>query len=1320
MKTVGWHRWLTALWVLTSLTDLAAGQVTPSTHFDHFGVEDGLSDSVVWNMAQDGRGFLWIGTPDGLNRYDGHGFKIYRHDPEDPASLPHNGISALYADRRGEIWVATVGSGFHRFDHEKDRFLTFQNQSAGRGLSVSVFLEDRDGYLWLGGSGGLHRLENLDRLRDTGAEGEVALVPQDLDIAIGSDAEIYVRRLYEDRSGTLWIGSDHGLIRLDRQTQEPQQWRHNPEDVTSLTDDEVLAITEDATGRIWAATEKGLNRIDVESGKITRFLHDPERPESLANDWVYSLLFDRYGKLWVGTQDGLDRWDADSGSFEHYRHDDADPHSLANSTARVLLEDHSGLLWVGTFLGVSKHDPRRLRFGTYRQHPGREPTFSSRSLHSIHEDRSGVLWLGTSDGGIDRFDRRESSIEHFHSDTEDPATLPNPIIRALAEDQSGALWIGTFGGLTRFDVDRRELETFHHDPEDSESLIDDRIVRLFVDRDDRLWIGSRGGLCRFEAETGRFTSYPRNNDFPDNPGDETFYAIDQTRDGTLWFGGDGDGIFLLPAEEPEAFSRYPADPRVAASLSSASTFYEARDGILWIGTFTGGLVGLDRSRDDFVHYLIRDGLPSDTIQAIEEDDEGRLWVGTNNGLSRFDPATKSFRNYDVEDGLQGNGFSVNCSSTSSTGEMIFCGSRGLNIFNPREIEDDPHPPRLEITELLLFNEPVPWATKSSPAARDHRGSGIRELVLTHRDYVFGFELAALHFASPGKNRYLYRLDGFDSDWMEADARRPLAQYSNLPAGNYFFRAKASNKDGTWNKAETSLRIKILPPPWRTWWAMALYVLTLAAAGAAYFRSHRRKIQRERVINQQLRALDRLKDEFLAKTSHELRTPLYGMTGLAESLLDGVRGEVSGEMRTDLSMIAASGRRLSHLVNDILDFSKLRHKSLELDLRPVDLHSLTEVVLTLSRPLVGSKDLTLENQVDADLPPAQADENRLQQILYNLVGNAVKFTESGTVTVAASVADGRLEIRVTDTGIGIPADQHELIFQAFEQADASVARVFGGTGLGLAVSRQLVELHGGEIGLRSSVGEGSTFYFDLPIADSEPQTETRIVAPKPVTPPMEPMEIPQEESTLRTRSESKEGAVRILVVDDEPVNRQVLRNYLSSEAFDLTTASSGDEALRLLEQQAFDLVLLDVMMPRVSGYEVCRALREDHSLEDLPVLFLTAKNQSADVVAGLSLGANDFLTKPISKSELLARVRPHLDLLHVHRNLEDLVDDKMSHIKVLEGMLPICASCKKIRDEEGAWNELETFIDNHSEAHFSHGICPDCARNFYRGLREQTS
>ncbi|MEM7586415.1 MAG: ATP-binding protein, partial [Acidobacteriota bacterium] len=705
-----------------------------------------------------------------------------------------------------------------------------------------------------------------------------------------------------------------------------------------------------------------------------------------------------------------------------------------------------------------------------------------------------------------------------------------------------------------------------------------------------------------------------------------------------------------------------------------------------------------------------------SIQDLTEDNAGRVWIsaGEASGVAR--PTDSGAE--DVAYAWQPT--ALRRAATRSTDSMFaepdgplwLGGPNGLIRFDTRHVLEPAEGFPVSIRRVTTSGGTRLYDGQPRDTAPE----------LPFADNNLRFAFAAPRLDAPERTQYRVRLDGLDDTWSPWSTEQDK-DYTTLWEGRYVFRVQARDVYGFLSR-EDSLAFRILPPWYRSLWAYALYLLAFAAAVAAFVQFYRRKLARERAVSARLREVDRLKDEFLANTSHELRTPLNGITGLAESLIDGATGTLPDETRRNLSMIAHSGRRLSRLVDDILDFSKLRHHSLNLELRRVDLRALADVVLTLSRSLVGDKALELVNAVPADLPAVAADENRLQQILHNLVGNAIKFTDAGTVEVSAEATQGSghetVEVRVADSGIGIPLEKQARIFDAFEQADASIEREYGGTGLGLAVTRQLVELHGGKIRVTSQPGEGSTFRFTLRVAEEgrvDPVASTPTVRggvepelPQTIRPGAAPSAA--EAPAAAAEPSSAASAARILAVDDDPVNLQVLRNFLAVEDFDLTLASSGEEALRLVQHHSFDLVLLDVMMPKLSGYEVCRALRQQHPIGELPVVFLTAKSRDADVVSGMALGANDYLTKPVSKDRLLARVRPHLELLEIHRNLEGLVEEKMAQIKVLSGMLPICAGCKKVRDDEGYWNHLELYIKEHSEATFSHGICPECAERFY--------
>ena len=739
------------------------------------------------------------------------------------------------------------------------------------------------------------------------------------------------------------------------------------------------------------------------------------------------------------------------------------------------------------------------------------------------------------------------------------------------------------------------------------------------------------------------------------------------------------------------------------------SLHEDSEGTLWIGS----VGGLSRWQDDRLDaFTVADGLFDPDVFKILEDDEQNLWMSSNLGISRVAKAEleafaagriDSFSStiFDESEGLRSaecNGGNQPVGAKDRDGRLWFATIRGAAIVDPDELQINPVPPPVHIQEIRVDDRP---AGKAGDAAG---------FVIEPGSRVVEIHFAALSYINHEEVRYRYQMQGLDETWLEVDASRQMVRYADLDAGDYVFRVKAANADGVWNEKGASAAIVVLPSWWATWWARTLYVLMAAFLVGALVVHQQRKLAREKAISRRLREVDRLKDEFLANTSHELRTPLYGITGLAEALLDRDESWSVEQIDSHLSSIIQSSRRLGRLVNDILDFSKIKHGGLSFVLQPVELHSLVDVVLTLLQPLVGEKDVQLVNAVSAELPLALADESRVQQILHNLAGNAIKFTESGRIEVSATLEGSELVVAVTDTGIGIEPDAQERIFSAFEQADASIERSFGGTGLGLAITSWLVKSHEGRLWVESEPGSGSRFSFTLPVSDqavpSKVKTSTVEPTPGPAAVIDHGPDVPLVEPPSDGSSQSEDELFQILAVDDESVVRHVLINHLQAADYRVLYASSGGEALQCMEDHDVDLVLLDVMMPKMSGYEVCRAIRERHGLQDLPIIFLSARSQIPDLELGFAEGGNDYLTKPIAKGELLSRVGTHLELLKAHRQ-------QAEEVKVLRGFLPICAKCKKIRDDQdgGFWSEIESYIDSHSEVSFSHGLCPDCLQDF---------
>ncbi len=843
---------------------LAAREELPFARIDRLSIEEGLSHNQVWCVHQDARGFLWIGTQDGLNRYDGYQIKVFKSDPEDPGSLSASRITAIHEDRQGELWIGTASGGLNRFQRADESFVHYRHQPDDPGSmshdNVSCLLEDRAGDLWIGTDDGLTR-----RRREDGTFIRYQHHPADP----GSLADNHVLSLHEQKSGELWIGTYQGLDLFDRSTESFVHTRHDPAEPQSPRHRIVFAVQEDGEGRLWVATARGLSRLDRRRGTFTRFSHDPADPGSLSHDRVLSLALDRNDHLWIGTASGgVNRFDPTTGTFDHRRHDPIDPQSPSSDSITCIHEDRSGILWLGSYDGVNKYVPKP--FTTYRRRPA---GFSLSSDHvlAIHEDRSGVLWVGTHDAGLDGLDRRERTAVRYRSDREDPASLPQGPVDAILEDRSGVLWVGAWGGLARLDRGRGRFTRFRHDPANPRSLSSNVVQALYEDRSGDLWVGTFRGLNHFDAARTRLVRYPVSPDQPESLGEATIRALLEDHSGALWVGSDGDGLYRLDRGSGgvDRFRHDPADPN---SLSSdlVASLHQDRTGVLWIGTAGGGLNRLDPEPGEIVRYREKDGLASDSVLSILEDDDGRLWLATHRGLSRFDPQSQTFRNYDAEDGLQGNVFSLGAAFRSPSGEMFFGGNRGLSAFDPERVVDDPHAPSVVVTDFQLFNRSAALRRVDPASPLERSILETRELVLSHRHYVLAFEFAALHYASPEKNRYAHRLEGFDRDWIPTDASKRFAQYSNLAPGEYVFRVKGSNADGVWNEEGASIRLRVLPPPWRTWWAYAIYALAFSALVYGYVRSQKKKIASERAINARLRDVDKLKDEILGRVEEQVR------------------------------------------------------------------------------------------------------------------------------------------------------------------------------------------------------------------------------------------------------------------------------------------------------------------------------------------------------------------------------------------------------------------------------------------------------------------
>lgn len=859
-------RHVAVLVLLAGVASIADAREFRSIRFNHLSQEDGLAQGSVNCMLQDHAGFMWFGTQDGLNRYDGYSFETFKNDPTDPSTLSHNFVWAVHMDRQGTIWVGTEGGGLDRWDRETDTFEHFRNDPDDpRSLSndrVRSILEDRNGVLWVGTEDGLNRFD-----RQT---GEFERFQHDPD-EVASLSSGLVRDVHEDRDGALWIGTDGGgLNRLDPASGEFSHYRHDDADPTSLGSDRVRSIYEDDQGRLWIGTyDAGLSRLDPNSGKFDRLQHDPEDPSSLSHNMVRAMYEDHQGRLWVATDGGLNLWEKGTRRFDRFQNDPARPTSLANNRVMSMFQDRGEVLWFGTLGGLSRWNPTLAVFTHYEQEASADSTLSSNTITAFAQSPDGVLWVGTFGGGLNRLERDSGSIRHFRHDAADARSLSDDRVMSVLMDRQGDLWVGTIvGGLNRLDRATNEFTTYRHDPDDAHSLSANGITAIFEDSRGSLWVGTyRGGLNRFDRDSGKAERFRHDPSDPASLGDDRVMTIYEGTRGMLWIGTEGGGLNRLDPHSGR-FTRIRNDPTDPSSLSSnvILALHETADGTMWIGTQGAGLnrwSAEDRSAGRHVFQVFRekDGLPNELIYAILEDDDEHLWLSTNMGLSRFDPETGVFKNYDATRGLQGNEFNFGAHLRGIDGEMFFGGNNGFNSFHPREVLDNGHAPPVVLTKILKLNR---------KADLDRPPEELEQIEFGYKDYVVSFEFAALDFTTPGKNRYAYMLEGFDRDWIELGTMR-RATYTNLSPGSYVFRVRGSNGDGLWNDAGVALKVKVVPPPWKTWWAYSLYGIALVGMVLRYTRAQAMKLQREEEYSRKLELEVKQRTVELADRNSELET-----------------------------------------------------------------------------------------------------------------------------------------------------------------------------------------------------------------------------------------------------------------------------------------------------------------------------------------------------------------------------------------------------------------------------------------------------------------
>ena len=1044
--------------------------------------DDGLSSSIVTSIIQDHKGFVWIGTPDGLNRYDGFKFVVYKNNTEDSASLADNVVLTMFEDHNKNLLIGTE-NGLCLYDRGKDRFLcyVFDKSSPFYGLvcSITKIVEDSKGNLWLATDIGLIY---FDRIKN-----QIINFTHDPDNpeSLSNDS---VESLFIDRFSRLWVTTRKGLNLF---LPEKSTFMHmtTSENVGSdLSNTVFIDITEDRNGNLWVGSTDGLYCLKINNeAKITsliHFQHDSHDKSSLSINQVTSLFVDDSGNLWIGTENGgMNLYDEKNKKFWHYGIDDYDPQSLNNESIETIYQDKTGNLWIGTYTGgLNIAMKNRDAIIKYQNLPGAPFSLSHNTVTSFMEDHQNQMWIGTDGGGLNIFNEKNNHFKRFNVEN---STLSSNAILSILEDSKNRIWMGTWaGGLVHYDFKTGSFTSF---TTNNSSIPDDNIYAVTEGYNDDLWLGSfEHGLIHFQIKEKKFTDYTLENS---GIGNQMIIKITKFSKNRLLIGTIENFQIFSPDDGHFITIPYDKDNKNSLSFPRVTDILAENDSCIWIGT-PDGLNRFNPITGSLKRYFEKDGLPNNFIKGLVLDKSGELWVTTNGGLCRFSNTHgiihNNIKSFTRADGMQSNEFTERSILKAKNGALLIGGTKGFNIVYPEKITENKTIPEVLITDLKIFNVSLKPGGNNSPLTQNITET--KSLTLSHNQSVLTFAFAIMDFSAPEKNKYAFKMENFDREWIYPK-NIAEATYTNLNPGNYIFHVKGSNNDGLWNEVGTSIRITILPPWWNTLWFRIGVVFTIILIFTLFFLSRVRHLKNQKILLEktvatktaELNELNASKDKFFSIIAHDLKNPFNTIIGFSEMLNEEISSEHPEKTKEYANMINVSAVQTFRLLENLLEWAKSQSGNIHYNPVQISLNEIVDDEFIILKDMAKGKSIELMNSLSGNLI-IFADKNMIKTILRNLISNAIKFTHrNGQVEVKASVENNKVTVAVSDNGIGMTKDIMEKLFRIDANLSTRGTENEKGTGLGLFLCKEFVEKHGGKIWVESRTDIGSIFNFVLPLS-----------------------------------------------------------------------------------------------------------------------------------------------------------------------------------------------------------------------------------------------